>query len=158
MTCTIISTGEELNLICKNENEPPYLEIKAKLREKIWNLYCKGYDSFWLNCEYGVPLWCGEIITALAMYNDIELNIAMPYEEQSTNWVEEHRDRFFAVHADSDHVELISNQYTEDCYELADEYMIDESDLVVIVGNPDQNNSLRKYAESMGVKVEYFSL
>ena len=158
MTCTIISTGEELNLICKNENEPLYLEIKAKLREKIWNLYCKGYDSFWLNCEYGVPLWCGEIITALAMYNDIELNISMPYEEQSTNWGEEHRDRFFAVHADSDHVEVISNQYTEDCYELADEHMIDESDLVVIVGSPDQNNSLRKYAESMGVKVEYFSL
>ena len=158
MTCTIISTGEELNLICKNENEPPYPEIKAKLREKIWNLYCKGYDTFWLNCEYGVPLWCGEFITALVMYNDIELNIAMPYEEQSTNWVEEHRDRFFAVHADSDHVELISNQYTENCYELADEYMIDESDLVVIVGSPDQNNSLRKYAESMGVKVEYFPL
>ena len=42
--------------------------------------------------------------------------------------------------------------------ELADEYMIDESDLVVIVGSSDQNNSLRKYAESMGVKVEYFSL
>ena len=158
MTCTVISTGEELNLTCKNENEPPYPEIKAKLREKIWNLYCKGYDSFWLNCEYGVPLWCGEIITALAMYNDIELNIAMPYEEQSTNWVEEHRDRFFAVHADSDHVELISNQYTEDCYEMADEYMIDESDLVVIVGSPDQNNSLMKYAESTGVKVEYFPL
>ena len=158
MTCTIISTGEELNLICKNENEPPYPGIKAKLREKIWNLYCKGYDSFWLNCEYGVPLWCGEIITALAMYNDIELNIAMPYEEQSTNWVEEHRDRFFAVHADSDNVEQISNQYTEDCYELADEHMIDESDLVVIVGSPDQNNSLRKYAESIGVKVEYFPL
>ena len=158
MTCTIISTGEELNLICKNENEPPYPEIKAKLREKIWDLHCKGYDSFWLNCEYGVPLWCGEIITALAMYNDIELNIAMPYEEQSTNWVEEHRDRFFTVHADSDHVELISNQYTEDCYELADEHMIDESDLVVIVGSPDQNDSLRKYAESTGVKVEYFPL
>ena len=95
MTCTIISTGEELNLICKNENELPYPEIKAKLREKIWELYCKGYDSFWINCEYGVPLWCGEIITALAMYNDIELNIAMPYEEQSTNWVEGHRERFF---------------------------------------------------------------
>ena len=81
MTCTIISTGDELNIACKNENELPYPEIKAKLREKIWELYCKGYDSFWINCEYDVQLWCGEIISALAMYNDIELNIAMPYEE-----------------------------------------------------------------------------
>ena len=158
MTCTITSTGEELNLICKNENEPPYPEIKAKLREKIWNLYCKGYDSFWLNCEYGVPLWCGEIITALALYNDIELNIAMPYEEQSTNWVEEQRDRFFAVHADSDHVELISNQYTEDCYELADEYMIDESDLVIIVGEAGRKCYAKKYADSVGVKCEFLYL
>ena len=109
MTCTIISTGDELNIACKNENELPYPEIKAKLREKILELYCKGYDSFWINCEYGVPLWCGEIISALAMYNNIELNIAMPYEEQSTNWVEEHRDRFFKIHAESDNVDIISH-------------------------------------------------
>ena len=32
-----------------------------------------------MNCEYGVPLWSAEIIIALQMYNDIELNIAMPY-------------------------------------------------------------------------------
>lgn len=35
MTCTIVSTGEELNLVCKNEHEPPYPEIKARLHEKI---------------------------------------------------------------------------------------------------------------------------
>lgn len=40
MTCTIISTGEEFNLACKNEKEPPYPKIKEKLFEKIWELYC----------------------------------------------------------------------------------------------------------------------
>ena len=153
MTCTIISTGEELNLVCKNENEPPYPEIKAKLREKIWELYCKGYDRFWINCEYGVPLWCGEIITALAMYNDIELNIAMPYEEQSTNWVEEHRDRFFRLHADSDNVEIISHHYTDDCYEHADEQMIDDSDLLLVVGTHTDCYGA-SYAKENSIKVE----
>lgn len=124
MTCTIISSGEELNLVCKNEFDPPYPEIKAKLREKIWELYCKGYNTFWVNGEYGVPLWCAEIVIALQIYNDLYLNIAMPYKEQSTNWVEEHRDRFFAIHADSDYVEIISNRYTKNCYGLADEHMI----------------------------------
>lgn len=153
MTCTIISTGEELKLVCKNENEPPYPEIKAKLREKIWELYCKGYDRFWVNCEYGVPLWCGEIITALAMYNDIELNIAMPYEEQSTNWVEEHRDRFFRLHADSDNVEIISHHYTDNCYNLADEYMIDDSDLLLVVGTHTDCYGAY-YVKENGIKVE----
>ena len=153
LTCTIISTGEELKLVCKNENEPPYPEIKTTLREKIWELYCKGYDRFWINCEYGVPLWCGEIITALAMYNDIELNIAMPYEEQSTNWVEEHRDRFFKLHADSDNVEIISHHYTDKCYDLADEHMIDDSDLLLVVGTHIDCYGA-SYAKKNGIKVE----
>ena len=157
MTCTIISTGDELNLACKNENELPYPEIKAKLREKIWELYCKGYDSFWINCEYGVPLWCGEIISALAMYNDMELNIAMPYEEQSTNWVEEHRDRFFKIHAESDNVDIISHQYTDNCYELADEHMIDNSDLLLVIGSC--NNCYGStYAKKRGINIESLNL
>lgn len=83
MTCTIISAGEELLLDNKNEHEPPYPMIKEKLRELIWELYCKGYHCFYVNCEYGVPLWTAEIIAALKMYNDITLNIVLPYEEQS---------------------------------------------------------------------------
>lgn len=145
MTCTIISTGEELNLICKNEKEPPYPEIKTKLLEKIWELYCRGYDRFWVNCEYGVPLWCAEIISALRMYNDIELHIAMPYEEQSTNWVEEFRDRFFDLHARADSVKIVSEQYDEECYNRADEYMMDNSDLLLVVGKNEQETYICKY-------------
>lgn len=158
MTCSIISTGEELNLVCKNEFEPPYPEIKAKLREKIWELYCKGYDRFWVNCEYGVPLWCAEIIVALQIYNDIELNIAMPYEEQSTNWVEEHRERFFSLHNASDRVEIISNQYTDDCYDRANECMINNSDLLLVVGKNHIGMHYLKYAADLGVNVEFFEI
>ncbi len=70
-----------------------------------------------------MPLWCGEIITALAMYNDIELNIAMPYEEQSTNWVEEHRDRFFKLHAESDNVAIVSHMPHTPRWEEAGEFI-----------------------------------
>lgn len=158
MTCTIISTGEELNLVCKNEFEKPYPKIKAKLRDKIWALYCKGYDTFWVNCEYGVPLWCAEIIVALQMYNDIELNIAMPYEEQSTNWVEEHRERFFSLHTASDRIDIVSYQYTDDCYDLADEHMIDDSDFLLIVGSNADSCYGGGYAKSHSVKIEHFDL
>ena len=57
MICTITSTGEEILQGYKNEYEPPLADIKGKLREIIWSLYCNGYDSFYLNCEYGIPLW-----------------------------------------------------------------------------------------------------
>ena len=80
MTCCIISRNNRY----MNDNEPVCLETKAKLRELIWELYCSGYAEFWVNCEYGIPLWAAEIVIALKIYNDIKLHIAMPYEEQAT--------------------------------------------------------------------------
>ncbi len=76
----------------------------------------------------------------------------MPYEEQSTNWVEEHRDRFFRLHSESYNVEVISHHYTNDCYELADEHMIDESDLLLVVGSSIDCHGA-KYARGIGIEV-----
>ena len=124
MTCCIISRNNEY----MNDNEPVCIEIKTKLREMIWELYCSGYDEFYTNCEYGISLWAAEIIIALKMYNDIKLHIAMPYEEQATRWSEEYRDRFFTVHEKADTVTIISNHYTADCYEKAERYMRERAD------------------------------
>lgn len=134
MVCTIVSDGSELLLKCKNEKEKPYPEIKERLREIIWSLYRKGYDTFYLNGEYGVPLWSAEIICAMKMYSDIELNIVMPYEEQASDWCEEHRDRYFKVHSKADDVIMANTQYCGDCYAEADDIMLDESDLLAVFG------------------------
>lgn len=82
MIYTIVSTGFENDIQCKNEHEPPYLGIKKRLREAIWEAYCGGAYEFYVNCEYGVPLWAAEMICALKMYNKIKLHIVVPYEEQ----------------------------------------------------------------------------
>lgn len=152
MICAIVSTGEELLLKCKNEHESPYPEIKAKLRDKIWELYCKGYNSFYVNCEYGVPLWTAEIICAMKMYNDIRLNIVMPYEEQSADWNEEYRDRYYDVHACADNVYMIGTRYSSDCYDKADRYMIDNSDILLVCGKGESGLYSVKYANERGVE------
>lgn len=156
MVCTIISDGEELLHQCKNENEKPYPEIKKRLREIIWSLYQSGFDIFYLNCEYGVPLWAAEIICALKIYNDMELHIVTPYEEQAVNWCEEHRERYFKVHSKADSVVMASTQYCDNCYEYADNIMIDESDLLAVFGEKGKRPHAEKYAEENNVKIIYF--
>lgn len=158
MVCTIVTTGEELKLVCKNESEPPYPQLKAKLREKIWELYCQGYDSFYVNCEYGVPLWAAEIICALKMYNDIELYIVMPYEEQSVNWPEAFRDRYFNVHEASDNVITINYGYCDGCYDEADEYMISLSDTVLVCGDCDENLHSVRFAKESGTNCNFLKV
>lgn len=95
-------------------------------------MYCKGYNEFYVNCEYGIPLWCAEIICALKQYNPIKLNVVMPYEEQSKNWCEEHRERFYNIHFQSDNVYMVNTHYHNKCYEESDTFMISKSNLVLI--------------------------
>ena len=158
MTCTIVTAGEELLLKCKNEHEPPYPELKAKLRELIWRLYCYGYTDFFVNCEYGIPLWSAETICALKLYNDIRLHIAVPYEEQTTEWSEEKRDRYFKVHELADSIKLMNTHYHPDCFYEAEKYMTDESDLLLLIGKQGSCSDLFHYAENKNIHAEYYSI
>ena len=140
--------------------EPPLADIKEKLREIIWGLYCNGYDSFYLNCEYGIPLWSAEIICALKKYNDIELNIVMPYEEQANDWYEDQRERYFSVHSLADDVYMLTKQYYDDCYDDTEEYMIDQSDLLLVFGFKNSGDFLHgiKYAREKEVECQYLKI
>lgn len=132
MNCAIISTGFESNIMCQNEFERPYTDIKEVLRNKIWELFTEGYTDFYVNCEWGVPLWAAEIIAALKMYNNIGLHIVVPYEEQSVRWSEDRRDRYYTVHAKADTVTFAEKAYSDKSYETADIEMIDGANKVII--------------------------
>ncbi len=153
MTCAIISTGFENQLPCKNENEKPYPEIKRILRETIWGAYCNGYTDFYVNCEYGIPLWAAEIVCALKLYNTIKLHIIIPCEEQTTNWTEDQRDRYYDVHLKADSVVFADKQWKENCYHEADEMIINESDVVLILG-ADETCYAEIYAKRMEIPVQ----
>lgn len=153
MICTIISDGSELDRNCRNEKEKPYPEIKGRLRETIWKLFCEGYTEFYVNCEYGIPLWTAEIITALKLYNHIVLNIVVPFEEQCRDWCEENRDRYYGIHEKADSVVFACREFEEGCYDIAAETMIDESDLAVIVGSSGSMDRLEMYAKRSGAAV-----
>lgn len=158
MTCTIISTGEELSAEIKNENEPPYPLMKSRLHELIGSLYCQGYDRFCVNCEYGVPLWAAECIAVLKRFNAITLHIVIPYENQAEKWPEAYRDRYYSIHQRADEVTMASTQYHPDCYSKADQLMTDESDLLVICGNPGALPQAVQYAGAQQVAVCYISV
>lgn len=131
MICTIMSDGSELNFKCKNEFEEPYVTLKSKLAEIIWMLYCANFKKFYMNCEYGIPLWAAEIVLALKKYNDISLQLVIPYENQAEHWCEEYRNRYYAIHEKSDGVTMLSTTYYPECYTAANEYMKSMSSLVL---------------------------
>lgn len=153
MVYTIASTGFEKDIKCKNEHENPYAYIKKRLREAIWQAYCEGADEFYVNCEYGIPLWAAEIICGLKKYNRMKLHIVVPYEEQCRDWSEDLRDRYYDVHEQSDSVRFAAYGYTDGCYEKADEIMADSSDKIMVFGEKQYPAYIAGYAEDNDIPV-----
>lgn len=145
MICSIISTGFERALINKNEYEEPYLSIKKQLFEIISSAQTDGADSFYINSEYGIPLWTAEIICTLKKVNNISLNIIVPYEEQAAQWSENLRDRYFAVHEKADTIRFASTQYYNGCYATADKLLAEYSDIVYIFGSRIETVPMLRY-------------
>ena len=158
MICTILTDGSELNGICRNEEEPPLLMVRSRLFTLMQTLVAQGYDEFWLNGEYGIPLWAAEFLLKLRVGNPITVHIAVPYEEQSTNWTEEIRDRYFAVHEQADEVTMVGKHFTVDCYETADRYMLDRSDALLICGAAGSQPEAAVYAGENQLHVMYANL
>ena len=92
----------------------------------------------------------------MKMYNDIELNIIMPYEEQAAGWSDEHRERYFKVHSKSDKVIMSDTQYYDDCYDEADNIMIAESDLLAVFGKKGTCLYAESCARKKNIKIMYF--
>jgi len=155
MTCTILSSGDEFLTLCRNESEQPFCGIKAIVQEKIWELYQKGYDRFYVNCDYGTPMWSAEFILNLKAGNRIELHIMTPYEEQTTDWPEELRNRYFSIHEKADSVTLVNTHYYPFCYQEADEEMIARSDLLLVFGTENGAPFAEEYARKRKIPVEY---
>lgn len=144
MVCTIFSDKHEVNSIYKNDYEKYIQSIKKKIIETVWEMYCNGYDTFQVNCEYGIPLWTAEIITALKMHNSIFLDIFVPYEEQCKNWSEDKRNRYYECHKNADSVSIVNTHYSKECYKIAEEIMIRKSDIVILFGF---SESIRYYSD-----------
>lgn len=81
-----------------NEDSGDCQKIKAELLNAIVTLMKRGVEEFYTNCEYGFPLWGSEMVIGLMMYNDVELYVVQPHENQSYKYSGNVQDRYHKIH------------------------------------------------------------
>lgn len=128
MTCAIITDYRELLEKYENENEPYIIKLKEELNLYIRMLYSVGFDTFYTNCHFGIPLWAAEMICEMKKEMPINLRLVIPYEEQASSWSEDRRDRYFKVHEQADRVIILDRRFEEKCFIVAEELMVSRSD------------------------------
>lgn len=109
----------------------------ALLREKIIELTSEGYRHFISGGALGADSDFAEIIIDLrkSAYPDITLEIAVPCPNQDLKWRAEDKRQYIKICKAADSVNVISEKYTNFCMSKRNEYMVDQSDFVIVVWN-----------------------
>lgn len=150
MTCSIVSSGEEVYLTKEDRQM-----LKQKIAAILLYQLIQGYTDFYLNCNYGVPLWMAELLCMFKKYFPLKLYIAAPHEEQCTYWKESHRKRYMAIHEQADSVVFVSFPNDPESYLCADEYMAERSNLILAYDTQSIGLYMMDYASDLGIRVQY---
>jgi len=140
----------------QDEEHPDCVALKLSLTEKIAELSNKGVHDFLTNAEQGLSLWAAEAVIGMREHlnTPCRLHVIVPYEEQAKKWHKEVRERYYDVHEAADSVTVVATQYSEDCYQVANQFMLNRSVMLLTDGG---NAYLTDYAKSKSKHIEKVS-
>lgn len=140
-----------------NEADERCKLLKDRLKEAIEMLIKEhNVTRFISGMALGVDIYSAEIVLSLKeKYPQIALECAIPCENQFIKWSLSMCDRYCDIVCKSDKQTLIQKNYTYDCMQKRNEYMIDNSNFVIAVwnGKPSGTGNTVRYAESKGKNI-----
>ena len=136
-----------------------YIRFENKLVDAIFSLPKEQCYTFYTGCAMGFDLIAAEIVLMLKeaprVDFSVELICAVPFIEQSASFTADWKERYNNVIAAADEVVLISDRYFDGCYQHRNEFMVDNSDIVLTWydGKPSGTGNTLKYANKKGKKI-----
>ena len=104
------------------------------LHQEIENQIQTGCFYFISGMNWGIELIGAEMVMKLrTKYPSVKLICVIPFEEQAAKWNEENRNRYFEVLEHADEMKLICMRYSEDSYDLRDDYILQKSNRIIAV-------------------------
>lgn len=118
--------------LCDNNAE--YIRFENKLTDAVFSLPDEECFVFYSGAAMGFDLIAAETVLLLRdalPQKNIKLICAIPFPKQAEKYPEEWLDRYNRVMDCADEVITISDKYYRGCYQKRNEYMVDNSDLVI---------------------------
>ena len=136
-----------------NEEDPRCVILKHRLKGEI---LCAIHDHdihyFLSGMAQGVDTWAAEMVLELQRDYSISLECVLPCRDQASHWPYESCRRYRSILQRCNQVTLLQSQYSQDCFQRRNQYMIDHSRLVIAVwnGTPSGTGNTVRYAKAMG--------
>lgn len=147
-------------------NDINYMEYIESMYYQIEQKIKMGYDYFISGAALGVDLDFAEAVIyyrdgKLGEPQDIKLEIAVPCDNQTRDWNKKDVERYNKILALADKIVYVSHKYTFDCMQKRNEYMVDNSELVLAFWNGETKGGTYntiKYARKNNKQIEITNL
>ena len=136
----------------------PIDDIKVDLENEILKAIADGYTTFITGMACGTDIWAGNIVVRLKdRFPDLKLIAAIPFPQFADSWEEDWRERYDRLLSKADLVKALSPAYSEDAYQLRNQWMVAHSSKVIAVydGKAGGTRNTIVYARKNGVFVRY---
>lgn len=112
-------------------------KYKKFLIDKISSLVNDGFSRFISGGAIGVDMDFADAVLHLrnTIFPNIQLEVAVPCQGQDLKWRTADKERYRAILEKADKVTILSEHYTRFCMQKRNEYMVDNSDLVLAFWN-----------------------
>ena len=130
--------------------------VVAGLKKEIRTAIADGFQTFISGMARGVDLWAADIVLSLRDEGAaIRLICASPYRGFEVRWSQEWQERYRWVMEMADLVRFICPEYSRDCFQRRNEWMVDHSARVIASynGQPGGTRNTILYAQSKGIPV-----
>ena len=144
----------------REETHPDCIALKHALREEIDRMLLQGTRHFICGGAQGVDTFAAEIILSfLAAYPDIYLEIAVPYVEQAQNWRQEDQLRYHRILEAAQRITYVQIAKTSRAMYHRNQYIVDHADRMIAVydGKPGGTKNTILYAKKMNKSLTVFS-
>ena len=131
-------------------------EVRADLEYEIRKAVCDGLNVFISGMARGTDIAAAEIVLQLREEGyPVRLICASPYPGFENNWSRAWQMRYGAVIVKADLVRYIRPQYSRECFQIRNEWLVNHSARVIAVfnGQPSGTKNTIDFALRQGVPV-----
>ena len=140
-----------------DESDKRCTSLKSVMRDQIVALIeNEGVTHFITGMALGVDMYAAEIVLDLkSKYPHITLESAIPCETQAIKWSVASRERYYNIAAKCDKETMLQREYTPDCMDKRNRYMVDHADYILAVWNgcPSGTGNTVRYAHKKGKSI-----
>lgn len=143
------------------ETDERCMALKGELAARLEGIYQAGYRHFICGMAIGCDMFFAEAVLALKdIHGDVTLEAAIPCASQPDKWTKAQRERYNTLLDRCDTVKLMQIQYTPDCMQRRNQYMVDRSSLLLACfdGRPGGTMSTILYAQRQGLKTSIIDI